>query len=308
MKIWNAPTMTLLLVMSLAFAVACGDDDDDPPENQNQSQTENQNQSNQNNQNNQNNQPDNTSPGENENTHQGEPGPPCSEFQDAIDPPRDSDGYDGSGVSLMSDYELLFSAFAFTSESPGAALNPIIVNFLDQSRSFPIIVLLDIEGLDAGSGEIMVRGGAGLHADEPGGGEYEFDMEFGEPDGTAGSIDNEGWFEARLDLFNFVASMQVDGAVDKALLPIRELDIDAQLRAEADGTDPHIVDGSAYGVVLLEDIKDTEIVINPSEGTALPLRNALGVDEMNCDYSGDGFVDAWFLSATFSAEETVIVD
>ena len=289
------------LVAALAMAVACGDDDGEDNANEHQQNTNQDNDQNGDQNDNQNNQNNDGRPTD-------EPAESCADLQADVVPERDSDGYDGTGVDLDSDYELIFNDFSFDLGTPGSSLNSIISNFLDQEEQYPIIVLFELDDLDVADESVLIRGGAGLHADEPGGGEYVWDVggELDEPDSAQGTIDEEGWFEARLELFNFVATLQTEEGVNKTILPIRDLDIDAQLRAEADGSDPHVIDGNLSGVIWYDDVKDAEIVLVPGQGT--PLVDVLEIGQINCDYNDDGLGDAWLLSATFSAEETVIVE
>lgn len=202
-------------------------------------------------------------------------------------------------------YDLLFSHFAFKEDSPGASLNDIIAEYLDQSQDYPIIVLVELTDIDTDAQEMTIRGGAGLHAE--GDGEYRWDDELEEPDSTAGTFEADGSFEATLPVFEFVASIETEEEVLKTIITIRDLEVDATLRAAEDGSSPCVDDGELDGVILKEDVEDVKIRINP-DADGIPLPQVLGEDNMNYDYSGDGEDDAWDMEAVFQAEQTVIVD
>lgn len=212
---------------------------------------------------------------------------------------------DADVEAFDSDYELRFNTFAFAEGSPGAELNDLIEDFLDQSMDYPIIVLLELTELDAEAGDVTVRGGAGLHAE--GDGEYRWDDELEEPDETAGSFDEDGNLEAHLPLFHFVATVQTDEGLLKTVIPIRDIELTATVRADEDGSNPCIDDGHLEGFVVQEDIEDVRIALTPG-ASGLPLETVLDTDEMNADHSGDGEIDAWEMEAYFEAEQTVIVD
>lgn len=94
-------------------------------------------------------------------------------------------------------YEMRFTAFEFTDESPGQAANPVIERYLDQAEEYPIVVLLHIKEIDPEKGTAKLRGGAGLKVDRqcvPKEGEeceYKWDPE-GEfiPGGGIEAVDN----------------------------------------------------------------------------------------------------------------------
>lgn len=67
---------------------------------------------------------------------------------------------------FASEYEMRFTSFKFTDSSPGTVANNVISRYLDQSRKFPLVVLLRLEDLDPSAGTAMLRGGAGLKVDK----------------------------------------------------------------------------------------------------------------------------------------------
>ena len=205
-------------------------------------------------------------------------------------------------------YDLLFNEFAFDDESPGSELNGIIDEFMGD-EDHPILVLVELSELDVDAGTVGVRGGAGLETDSEG--EYRWDDEdeaLDEPDSTEGTIDADGNLEAELPMFNFVATLPLEEAEVKTVIPIRELQLNAILQAEDNGSNPCIAGGDLEGIVWYDDVEDVEIVLNAGAEDGIPLTSVLGEDNMNYVYEGDEGLDAWQLEATFSAEETVIVE
>lgn len=307
MKSWSRRVGALIVIAFLGVGVACGDSDDDPAENTNQVNND-QDPTNQNN---------NQEPVENNDEPNGndDTGIPSSCNGDHETDSGEDEEVDSSPamVDFESEYELIFNEFAFDPGTPGSSLNTTLAPFMDQERNFPIIVLVELTEIDADEGEVTIRAGAGLHAGEPGGGEYIWDDELEEPETTQGELDPTGWLSATLPTFNFVATMETEDEDNlKTIIPIRELQLDAMLATQADGSDPEITDGDLEGIIWYEDIKDLEIVVVPGN-PGIPMSQALGQDAMNFDYSPDGTdcdgeADAWLMSATFSAEETVIVD
>ena len=259
--------LTVVAMLSLIF-VACGEDNGEGEDNQQQNQTNNQN-------NDQNN----------------------DETLELCN--------DGEDPEFESEYALRFNEFEFLDGSPGHELNELIKSFLDQSRDYPIIVLLELMELDAQAGDVRVRGGAGLHAETEG--EYVWDDEVEEPDETDASIDEEGRLQAELGLLNFVATVQTEDDTLKTVIPIRDIELEATIRADEDGSNPCIDDGELQGYVVQEEVEDVRIALQEgASGTRLEL--VLGEENINADYSGDGEDDAWWMEAEFSAEETVIVE
>ncbi len=290
MKIWSRKFLVLALVGMLAGVAACGEPEDED----NQDNATNQNNDEQNN-------------NQNNTNQNGGDVPACEDMSDLGI--RDGDP-DMTGVAdYAPDYDLIFNAFAFDDESPANGLNPVVDLFMDQEDDYPIIVLVELSDIDTATGDLMIRGGAGLHAGEPGGGEYVWDVSEGleEPDSAQGTIDGEGRMMAALPLLNFVATVETDEEPLKTIIPIRNIQLDAVVDVAADGSDPSITDGDLAGVIYREDVAEVQIALVPgAEG--LPLTQVLDRDPMNCDFSGDGEADAWALWATFSAEQTVIVE
>ncbi len=311
MKNWYTRALVLLLVACLGAAVACGDSEEDSEGNSDTNQSSNQDPDNQdpNNQDPDNQDLNNQDP-DNQDPNAGN-GVPSS--CDEVDEGNPGDSVATGDSDFDSEYELIFNDFAFDSGTPGSDLNVMIKPFLEQDREFPIIVLVELTDIDTQQGEVMIRAGAGLHADEPDGGEYVWDDELEEPELAQGYIGQDGQLNATLPHFNFVATMQTEDEDNlKTVIPIRDLQLDAELEAEADGSTPQINDGSLEGIIWLDDVEDMEIVVVPGN-PGIPMTQALGTDEMNFEYSPDGTgctgeANAWNMFATFSAEETVIIE
>src|SRR5690554_4542834 len=207
--------------------------------------------------------------------------------------------------AFESQYDMRFNAFAFERDTPGFSLNGPVNFFLDQSLDYPVVVLVEFREIDTEAGTLLVRGGAGLKSDTTG--EYVWDEEVEEPVEVSGTIAANGDFEATLPLLSFVATVEVGGEINKTVIPIRDLAIDARLRATADGSDPVINGGTLGGFVLLEEIADVGLTVIPGQAPT-PLSQLFGgPGSVNYDYDDDGENDSWQLSATFSAEQTVIV-
>lgn len=280
-----------LVVLGLIgfLAVGCGGDDDDANQENGQQNADEQT--------------------ENQDPNAGNNGevPACEDLANIEIPEDDPDMTDAPDYDQ--NYDMIFNEFAFNDDSPGKELNPIIENFLDQEDDFPIIVLVELTEVDAATGDLTIRGGAGLHAGDPGGGEYIWDTSEGieEPDSASGTIDGSGQLYAGLPLLNFVATVETEEDTLKTIIPIRDILLDAQVDVAGDGSAPTIEEGALDGVIVLEDIEDVRIAISPgAEG--FPLPQILDEDKMNCDYSGDGEANAWALAAMFNAEQTVIVE
>lgn len=290
MSIWSRKFLVLAMVGMLAGLAACGEADEDDNQQENA--------------NNQNGGEVNNNGGANQNDGQV---PACEDMSDLGI--RDGEP-DMSGVAdYAANYDLIFNAFAFDDDSPANGLNPVVDLFLDQDDNYPIIVLVELTDIDSDSGDLMIRGGAGLHAGEPGGGEYVWDVSEGleEPDSAQGTIDGEGRMMAALPLLNFVATVETDEDVLKTIIPIRDIQLDAVVDVASDGSEPTITDGDLAGVIFREDVDDVRIALAPG-ADGIPLTQVLDRDPMNCDFNGDGEADAWALSATFSAEQTVIIE
>lgn len=269
-----------LLVAGLGMGTGCGDDDSESGTENNQAAPNNQ-----------------------EDPNGDEEIPNRCDDYDLDELPELEEG--STEVSLDASYDMRMNEFAFSGGSPGRPLNGVINSFLDQEEEFPIIVLLELREIDQEEGTLQVRGGAGLHAEEPGQEEYVWDAELEEPDFTEGEIDGAGNFQATLPLLNFVATVNAEGELLKTVIPIRDLALEATL--ELDGDDPVIDDASLTGIVREDEASDVRIALTPGqEGVALP--SVLGVDDMNFDYECDGGADAWLMSAEFSAQRTVIVE
>ncbi len=227
----------------------------------------------------------------------------------------DDNSYEPGHAEFESDYQLILNAFAFDSDSPAGdgPLNNVIHFFLNQTQSTPIIVLVELEGIDIEDEEMLIRAGAGLHAGEPGGGEYVWDDELEEPDSTYGTIDADGELYGELELLNFVATVETGEETMKTIIPIRDIELDGMLRADEDGSNPRMIDVDLQGVIWYDEVKDLELALEPGgPAVALVSESILDVEEMNYIYDPDDEgideYNAWEMSATFSAEETIILE
>jgi hypothetical protein len=216
-----------------------------------------------------------------------------------------------SDFSFESQYEMRFTKFQFTEDSPGSSLvNPLIEQFLEQKREYPVVVLMHLRKLDAEAGTVEIRGGAGLKvdkgckpSDQEGGCEYEW-----EDDASSTyydiQLDGEtGRLQGGLDELDFVATVkQEGGGTRKFTIPIKGLEL-KQTYLQPDGEGGVAISGGRLsGYVTKEDAENTtapQVEIKLSK----VFENDTGP---NFDSNGDGTKDAWKLSATFSAGEAQI--
>ncbi|MFB6350409.1 MAG: hypothetical protein ABEN55_09765, partial [Bradymonadaceae bacterium] len=117
-----------------------------------------------------------------------------------------------------------------------------------------------------------------------------------------------GELRGGLEKVNFVgtnANAKKESDDRKFILPIRDIFFsDAYL--SPDGDQVVVNGGHVEGYVTKEDAENARVILTEgSEGTKVS--ELLGTDEMNYDADGDGAVDSWCLSASFSAKETTIV-
>lgn len=217
------------------------------------------------------------------------------------------------GFTFEDEYNMRFSDFALDDDSPGSNANSILQDFLDQSKAYPIIVLLHLDKVDPEAGTVDLRGGAGLKVDtkcdpEASDCKYEWDPMSPDKYNEVALDSNTGELKGGLEVLNFVgtnANAKKDSEHRKFVLPIRDIFFsDAYL--SPDGDEVVVNGGHAEGYVKKEDAENARVILTEgSEGTKVS--DLLGTDEMNYDANGDGDVDSWCLSATFSAKETTIV-
>lgn len=218
----------------------------------------------------------------------------------------DAGGEYAAEPDFEAQYDMRFTSFAFERSTPGFSLNGPVDFFFDQSLDYPIVVLVELRDIDTDAGTLQVRGGAGLKTNTAG--EYVWDDEVEEPVAVAGSIAANGDFEATLPLLSFVATVESGDEINKTVIPIRDLAIDAKLQASADGSNPVINAGTLSGFVLLEEIEGVGLTVIAGQNPVPLVQLFGGAQSVNYDYDEDGENDAWQLSATFSAEQTVIVE
>jgi hypothetical protein len=101
-----------------------------------------------------------------------------------------------------------------------------------------------------------------------------------------------------------VATIETETDPVKVIIPIRDLNFDGQLQAEADGSTPTIRESVLSGIVVAEEVEDVTIPI----GSGLTMEQLLGPDAKNFDFNCDGTADSWRLTADLEADETVIVE
>lgn len=208
----------------------------------------------------------------------------------------------GEVIDLDSEYQMLFTDFSFT-HNPGMSLNSLLRTNLDQTLEYPIVVLVDLREIDVEAGTLQMRGGSGLKTDTDG--EYRWDPDASADEHVDGTVSAEGRLEAVLPVLDFVATIVSEDGTSKTSIPIRQLEVDAFLRGDGEGS-LFITDGVLTGYLTLEDGNAAEVALSPTQ--VVSLTTVLQTRNLNYDSTGDGDNDAWQLRAKFSAEETIIVD
>ena len=211
-----------------------------------------------------------------------------------------------------SEYEMRFTDFAFTDDSPGSAANGILQNYLDQKKDYPIIVLLHLKNIAAQMGTADLRGGAGLKVDkkcDPSASDCEYKWDPMSPD-TYNEIsvdDQTGELRGGLQKLNFIGTTEFeDGSIDKFTLPIYDLYFTNSYLGPASSGDGVVIEqGHIEGYVTEQDADNAKVSI--VQGNTVPISDLLNKNKMNYDSDDDGEVDSWCLTATFSAKETKIV-
>lgn len=218
---------------------------------------------------------------------------------------------DNTGVEYADEYETRFDTLVF-GNPPANKLNNLVANSLDQTKEFPIIVLLQFTDFDVDAGTVLLEGGAGLKTETEG--VYEWDPD-GDSQGTEGTLEaTSGSFEATIDEFNFIATFRFEDQVNKTIIPIKALDIAGQLTLEDDGATARVSNGEMSGYVTKEDGDNTEISLVPGN-EPISLTQIFGGDALNYDSTageevdiGDPNADAWYVTGTYTAVPTDIDD
>ena len=268
-------SMTLVATMSLSI-MACGSDSDNSSENQ-------------------------SDPGE-------------EAEQDSEDDSSNSDSSTGN-KTLPNDYEFesaydfRFSSLQFTDDSPGSNLNSVLSAFFDQGRKYPVVILIELEQVDAEAGTLQVRGGGGKKSDlecqpDP---ECEYTWEAeSKPPLSEASLDAEsGELEGSLEQLDFTATMSTGAEPTEIVIPVKDIEFSGKMAQSSSGR-IEIVNGQLEGIVKKSDADDVQIAF--PGGEPFPLTQALKESELNEDLDGDGQNDAWRVNTTFSAVQTTIVN
>ncbi|MFP4599339.1 MAG: hypothetical protein ACLFVJ_13860 [Persicimonas sp.] len=221
-----------------------------------------------------------------------------------------------------SEYDLRITEFSFEAETPGSDLNSLLRTSLeDQHEKYPVVVLMHFKDIDTEAGTFSLRGGAGLKADldcdpeEVTGGECEYEWDPQSPDTYTeeAPFDSEtGELTGSLPTLDFIATFEVEDDVEKAVIPIKDIELDGALLpfsyTNADDevvTEVRMEEAELTGHITQEDAEDTGVDIN---GTVVTLDALLDTGEMNLDLDEDGTNDAWALEGKFTANETIVVE
>lgn len=217
---------------------------------------------------------------------------------------------DNTGVAYAERYQQRFTSLRFDQGTAAAGLNGILKSNFDQSLEYPIIVLLDLQGIDAEAGTLKVRGGSGLKGSAEG--EYTWHPDAAETlyDGTLEAESGALHFE--VDRFEFIATFVLEDDVREVVLPIQDLSFDGNVKLNEDGSEAEIVGGRLAGYLTKEDGDETGVVLVPGSEPVY-LTELFGADRLNYDTSTGMIVeagqgDAWFLTASFETTPTTIVD
>ncbi len=220
-----------------------------------------------------------------------------------------------SGWQYKSEYQLRVNQFQFDHGSPAFGLNTLLkTNLEDQSKKYPVVVLIDLKNIDTDAGTLSIRGGAGVKAnldcDPSTDGPCDYKWDPATPqDYTEGSkLDSAtGHLDAKLDSLLFIASFEVHGEVQKAEIPITNLTLTGDLVPEEAGSDTvMLANGHLEGTLTKEAADSSQIQLVPGQDP-VKLSRLLGEASMNIDRDCDGTPDAWHLTATLEAHEASVV-
>lgn len=213
---------------------------------------------------------------------------------------------DNSGVTYAESYSTRLTQLRFV-EAPAADLNGIVELNLDQSLDEPIILLVELQDLDADAGSATLKAGSGLKGSAEGSFVYD-------PDSSPGTVPAtidlaSGAFEGTFADYQFVATIEFSGEVQKVNIPLHDLTISGTLDLSEDGTTASIPLGKWSGHVTKADGDVTMVVL--AGGEPRPLTELFRVETLNYDTATDSVVaagtgDAWKIDATFIAEAATI--
>ena len=215
---------------------------------------------------------------------------------------------DNSGAEYASEYETRFDSLQFTIE-PGARLNGIVENNLNQDLDYPIVVLLEFTDFDAEAGTLTLVGGSGAKTGTMG--VYEWEMGTEQTPTEAQFDPATGEFSTQLEQFDFIATFEFEEEVNQSVLPIQGLDISGQLALEDGGETARVTNGNLAGYVTKEDGDDVMIVIpgaSPVSLTQLLKETTLNYDTTTQAQVDPGTGDAWYLEGVYTAVPTDIAD
>ncbi len=221
-----------------------------------------------------------------------------------------------------SEYDLRVTEFYFKAGTPGSDLNNLLrTNLEDQYEKYPVVVLMHFKDIDPEAGTFSLRGGAGLKADldcDPevvtgGECEYKWDPQSPETYTEDAPFDSAtGELTGSLPTLDFIATFELDDGVEKAVIPIKDIELDGALLpfsyTNADDevvTEVQMEEAQLSGHITQEDAENTAIEI---QGSVVTLDALLDTGEMNLDLDEDGTNDAWALEGVFTANETIVVE
>ena len=168
-------------------------------------------------------------------------------------------------------------------------INTLLAQNLADGTVCVLIRIFDFEG-DAVPTTLTVQGNACVDNED---GTYSFAPEAsGDP--VSGTIDACGVFgnntDGDLPTLGFPITLPSEETV---VLPLRNIVVSGKVVADG------VVDGHLAGAIAGADAEMVEIEVTP--GNALPLNSVLGDENKDVDTNGDGEIDGWTLTSTFTA-------
>jgi hypothetical protein len=204
-------------------------------------------------------------------------------------------------------YQLRFDSLVFDIPRKLKALNGILAQNFDQTKPFPVIILVEIKDINTTAGTMKLRGGAGAKTATAG--TYSWDPDNDEMyfDGTLDPA--TGRVAGTIRNFKFVATFETEDPQMplRSTLPINQLDFEGYLEPAPEGAGRAIIKiGKIEGNISKAQADSTMITIiagNPP----ISLTTLLGADLVDLDLDNDGTKDAWSVkNATFTAVAVTI--
>lgn len=216
---------------------------------------------------------------------------------------------DNSSAQYASNYETRVSALEFTA-APAADLNGIIALNMMPTVAQPIIIFHNLRDISEEMGTATFETFPGVRTATWG--EFQAD-----PEGSVQSADAtlnlaNGEFEATLPRFDFIATIEFQGGVQRVNIPVSDITISGALQLLEDNATANIVSGNWSGHITRADGDATFIRLVAGQ-PARPLTELFSETTLNYSTSlGEpvepGTGDAWVIEAVYNAETAKIVE